>query len=301
MKLAECNSPHPAQENKPPPCKPALDPPTGHLKPAPTIRPANSKPAPTKGSKRSKLAECNSPDCAPENEPSAPPAKRLKLTLANPLFNDRDRKTLLSGGWLSDKHTNAAHKLMAQKFPSQHGLQDTLTLDKFDRYQSSNEDFIQLINVAGNHWVCASNRLSPPGIVHVYDSLPSSSINSSSLHRQIAAIMKTEDASFTVKHVAVQRQVGNSDCGLFAIAYATSLCSGLDPHTLKYDQSEMRSKFQLELYERYASTILCIDSTHGTNQYRFKLITINVDLYNTFNVRKGLTNFEVKGRWFLVA
>ena len=132
---------------------------------------------------------------------------------------------------------------MAQKFPSQHGLQDTLALDKYDRYQSSNEDFVQLINVAGNHWVCASNRLSPPGIVHVYDSQPSCSINSSSLHRQIAAIMKTEDASFTVKHVDVQRQVGSSDCGLFAIVFATSLCSGLDPHTLKYDQSKMRSNF----------------------------------------------------------
>ena len=79
----------------------------------------------------------------------------------------------------------------------------------------------------------------PPGIVHVYDSRPSCSTNSSRLHRQLAAIMKTEDASFTVKHVDVQRQVGSSDCGLFAIAFATSLCSGLDPHTLKYDQSIM--------------------------------------------------------------
>lgn len=29
----------------------------------------------------------------------------------------------------------------------------------------------------------------------------------------------------------------------------------------------IQTKFQLELYERHASTILCIDSTHGTNQY----------------------------------
>ena len=38
----------------------------------------------------------------------------------------------------------------------------------------------------------------------------------------------------------------------------------------------IQTKFQLELYDQYASTILCIDSTHGTNQYRFKLITIVV-------------------------
>ena len=38
----------------------------------------------------------------------------------------------------------------------------------------------------------------------------------------------------------------------------------------------IQTKFQLELYKQHAPTILCIDSTHGTNQYRFKLITIVV-------------------------
>ncbi len=37
-----------------------------------------------------------------------------------------------------------------------------------------------------------------------------------------------------------------------------------------------QTEFQLQLYQQHASTILCIDSTHGTNQYRFKLITIIV-------------------------
>jgi len=32
-------------------------------------------------------------------------------------------------------------------------------------------------------------------------------------------------------------------------------------------------KFQKDLYEVHASTIFYIDSTHGTNQYQFKLIT----------------------------
>ena len=38
----------------------------------------------------------------------------------------------------------------------------------------------------------------------------------------------------------------------------------------------IQTKFQLELYKQHANTILCIDSTHGTNQYRFKLITVVV-------------------------
>lgn len=38
----------------------------------------------------------------------------------------------------------------------------------------------------------------------------------------------------------------------------------------------IQTQFQMELYQKYASTILCIDSTHGTNQYRFKLISVVV-------------------------
>ena len=35
----------------------------------------------------------------------------------------------------------------------------------------------------------------------------------------------------------------------------------------------IQTQFQMELFRQYASTILCIDSTYGTNQYCFKLIT----------------------------
>jgi hypothetical protein len=35
----------------------------------------------------------------------------------------------------------------------------------------------------------------------------------------------------------------------------------------------IQTKFQKELYEKYGHSILCIDATHGTNAYRFMLIT----------------------------
>ena len=35
----------------------------------------------------------------------------------------------------------------------------------------------------------------------------------------------------------------------------------------------IQTEFQLELYNRFANSILCVDSTHGTNAYRFKLMT----------------------------
>ena len=38
----------------------------------------------------------------------------------------------------------------------------------------------------------------------------------------------------------VQRQSGGGDCGLFAIAFATSICFGTHPETKFYCQAKMR-------------------------------------------------------------
>ena len=35
----------------------------------------------------------------------------------------------------------------------------------------------------------------------------------------------------------------------------------------------LQTEFQLGLYQKYAPSVLCIDSTQGTNAYNFKLIT----------------------------
>ena len=83
--------------------------------------------------------------------------------------------------------------------------------------------------------------LSPPGVVEVYDSIPSYSVHSSNLTRQVAAILQTPHADFELRHVDVQRQVGGSDCGLFALAFATALCSGLDLFACSYKQTQMCS------------------------------------------------------------
>ena len=35
----------------------------------------------------------------------------------------------------------------------------------------------------------------------------------------------------------------------------------------------IQTEFQMDLYRKYVGRVLCIDSTHGTNAYRYKLIT----------------------------
>ena len=67
---------------------------------------------------------------------------------------------------------------------------------------------------------------------------------------QVASILKTPEKSFDLHHVDVQRQRGGSDCGLFAIAFATSLCMRKDPHIQQYSQSSMREHLALCLTEK---------------------------------------------------
>lgn len=75
----------------------------------------------------------------------------------------------------------------------------------------------------------------------VWQPTSSYSANSPSLLRQVAVILKSKEKSFVIRHVEVQRQSGTKDCGLFAVAFAVSLCMRHDPHMQSYDQSQMRT------------------------------------------------------------
>ena len=53
--------------------------------------------------------------------------------------------------------------------------------------------------------------------------------------QQIAALIFSSVNKITLTIQTVQRQQDCSCCGLFAVAFATSLCFGSDPSTIMYD------------------------------------------------------------------
>ena len=156
----------------------------------------------------------------------------LTITDVNQLFGD---------DWLTDKHVNAFNKLAHDQFPFLNGFQDQLTLvTSHLPYRSPSLDFIQIINISNQHWVCASNVLCMADTVEIYDSKPCHSIGAATLHTQIAKILKVREKSFDLRHIDVQRQKGGSDCALFAMANAVTLCLGGDPHITGYMQKDLR-------------------------------------------------------------
>ena len=158
-----------------------------------------------------------------------------------PILSDYDIAVLMSEyQWLNDHHINGAQQLLQKQFPHQNGLQNTLLLAEKLQYRSNAHNFVQIFNLNRTHWVCASNIGCPPEVVEVFDSIPSFSFKSYSLHQQLAAILQTNKSVFTIRFVAVQRQSGSSDCGGFSIVFAHAICCGLDPYLLKVEQKQLR-------------------------------------------------------------
>ena len=73
--------------------------------------------------------------------------KEMSLTIA-------DRNFIVDGKWLTDRHVNAASKLLHNQFPIYNGLHDPLFLAAPDLpYRSAYRNFIQILNIDNEHWL----------------------------------------------------------------------------------------------------------------------------------------------------
>ena len=86
------------------------------------------------------------------------------------------------------------------------------------------------------HWVCvanASENKSHNGECKLYGSLSNVKI-SLDVAKQIASFSFCDLPKILVEIKGVQQQTNSVDCGLFAIAFATSLAFGEDPANVTY-------------------------------------------------------------------
>ena len=91
---------------------------------------------------------------------------------------------------------------------------------------------LQIVHTRGNHCILASNINCESGVVSVYDSLYES------IDETTRKLILGMFHASSINLVESQKQEGIVDCGLFAIATATSLAHGANPED--YMQSEMR-------------------------------------------------------------
>ena len=162
----------------------------------------------------------------------------LWVTIGQTMLLVDDKDTLLRNRWLTDNIVFAAEQLLHQQHPSISGLQDpSLQLTHTFDVQGSRE-FIQCLNMSGNHWITVSSVGCDAGTIKVYDSM--NLALTSTLKTTLADLINTSNNSFVIEYMNMQYQIGGNDCGVFAIASACSICNGQDPSALKFDQDAMR-------------------------------------------------------------
>ena len=98
-------------------------------------------------------------------------------------------------------------------------------------------EFVQILFNGNNHWVTISTvgLPQPACCINVYDSLYETLTDFTK--DQICALLCSGEHCITARLMKVHKQKNMSDCGLLAIAYATSICNGDDVCTIQYASS----------------------------------------------------------------
>ena len=146
-----------------------------------------------------------------------------------------DKDILEKGEKLSDKHINLTQRILKEKFPKINGLRLTLLQDKSHKEPTNNA--LQIFHIDGDHWICASTIGVSGKRVLVYDSAYTSWDEST-----LCLLRKQFQCSPSNVCIlkGVQKQHGGKECGLYAIANATSIALGKDPLKLHYNEALMR-------------------------------------------------------------
>lgn len=136
---------------------------------------------------------------------------------------------MVAGYKLQFQHIEAASALLKQQFPKCSGLQSTLYLSN-GRIEPQQPGTIQIhFESERQHWIVSTYA---GNTVRYFDSLYNGSIQPSIAH-QIQQLYGGLSKVVTVQVMRVHYQHGATDCGLYAIAYATHLAHGLEPTKAK--------------------------------------------------------------------
>lgn len=144
---------------------------------------------------------------------------------------------------LSSGFINRAMQMLSQQHPGIGGLYCCTLGSSLEYPQANGDKWMQIIHDGSNHWVLASKGFSKADQDHVYDSSAGdfSEWKSDHIVSCMSSLLKTTEKEMTYVIKSCQQQGNGYDCGVFAIAFATSLANGIDPATLLYNPDTMRT------------------------------------------------------------
>ena len=140
-------------------------------------------------------------------------------------------------GWLDCDIIQQAHVLLQQENPAITGFQRP-TLGPVRNFDVVSGELVQILHTGNDHWVCISSIGCVPGYVNLFDSLYHDSVIIQEVEEQTNDLLGGRLIGLDPK--PVQQQTNGSDCGVFAVAFATCLVFGVDPTYIDFDVQGMR-------------------------------------------------------------
>jgi len=188
---------------------------------------------------------------------STPPPKRPWIQNKLITLYESEKDIIESGDWLTDNVIDAAQKILAAQFKARFGEAgfQSVSLGSTFAFAVESDKFVQVLHNGYNHWLTISSVGTTPGQMLVYDSMYSSA--GEATKQQIACLMRTTEPNVTLTFTDVQMQAGGSDCGVFALAFATAICFGHSPGKFQFDQQRMRTHL-IECLEKKQFTMFPI-------------------------------------------
>lgn len=179
-----------------------------------------------------------------------------------------DKNAIVTGMWLSDAVITASQKLLKESFPHTGSLQPTI-LGQNLTFEVQRTEFVQILHVNGCHWLTISTIGCHDSEVKIYDSLSCGPLTD--IDAQVAALLCTRNKNIVLQYQHVQQQSNSSDCGAFAVAFATSLCHSENPAEVTYTQKDLRFHLLKCLESRYFTKFPCRDSKRKRTNRRVLL------------------------------
>ena len=109
--------------------------------------------------------------------------------------------------------------------------------------------FIQILNVDDSLWVCATNNNCEVNSLKIFDSRRVGEV-SLQTKEILATLLHCDKRTISILLPCVQQQIDNDSCGLFALAFAYSLCEGIKPSEVAYQFKEFRQHFLSCLHQK---------------------------------------------------
>lgn len=189
----------------------------------------SSEPFDEPPSKKGKLVEHSDTSCSCSSGPAPEPV--VWINIHGYALSSADRRILVEGNMLNDMTINSSQAVLKHQFSIAEGLNSSLLQHK--KLQKKIDSGLQVIHSRGNHWILASNIGCADGCLNVYDSVYAS------VDDDTSRVLRNLFNFQVVNMIDFQKQKGGTDCGLFAIAAATSILHKHD-NTLNFCQNTMR-------------------------------------------------------------